>query len=249
MTTDTRPKMAAREVMLGGKAAIVSAICKGSGMLAPQLATTMCLVTTDAAVTPKALQEVLTRAVHRTFNMVTVDGEMSTNDCVIALANGLAGNPRISEPGPDLEVFEAALTDLLGEMARAMAADGEGATKLLEVVVDRRPRRRGGARRGPLHRLVAAREGRALRRRSELGPDPGHGGGAGRAPRAGPSIPFKARVSLQGVTVFGDGAPTEFDREALRCAHARAAGSTCWSSSPTATPARSPGAAISPTTT
>ena len=67
--------------------------------------------------------------------MLTVDGEMSTNDTVIALANGLAGNARISEPGPDLELFEAALTDLFGEMARAMAADGEGATRMLEVVV------------------------------------------------------------------------------------------------------------------
>jgi acetylglutamate kinase len=135
ITTDTRPKMASREVTLGGKTAIVSAICKGSGMLAPQLATTMCLVTTDAAVTPKALQDVLGRAVEKTLNMVSVDGEMSTNDCVLALANGLAGNPRISEPGPDMAVLETALTDLFGEMARAMAADGEGATKMMEVVV------------------------------------------------------------------------------------------------------------------
>src|SRR5512145_517185 len=139
MTTDTRPKMAAREVVLSGKTAIVSAICKGSGMLAPQLATTMCLVTTDAAVTPKALQEILGRAVQGTLNMVSVDGEMSTNDCVLALANGLAGNPRISEPGPDFAVLENALTDLLGEMARAMAADGEGATKMMEVVVTGAP--------------------------------------------------------------------------------------------------------------
>ena len=76
---------------------------------------------------------------------------MSTNDCVLALANGLAGNPRIAEPGPDLAVLETALTDLFGEMARAMAADGEGATKLLEVVVDRRaqPRRSPASARSP----------------------------------------------------------------------------------------------------
>src|SRR6266511_4578081 len=123
MTTDTRPKMAAREVTLGGKGAVLSAICKGSGMLAPQLATTVCVVTTDAAVTPKALQEILGRAVQSTLNMVSVDGEMSTNDCVLLLANGLAGNPRISEPGADLDVLENALTDLLGEMARAMRSE------------------------------------------------------------------------------------------------------------------------------
>ena len=135
MTTDTRPKMAAREVVLSGKSAVVSALCKGSGMLAPQLATTMCILVTDAAVTPPALQAALARAVRNTLNMVTVDGEMSTNDTVLVLANGLAGNPRITEPGPDLEVLEAALTDMFGEMARAMAADGEGATRMVEVVV------------------------------------------------------------------------------------------------------------------
>ena len=139
MTTDTRPKMAAREVTLGGKTAIVSAICKGSGMLAPQLATTICVVVTDAAVTPRALQDVLDRASKRTLERVTVDGEMSTNDTVYALANGLAGNARISEPGEDLERLENALTDLLGEMARAMAADGEGATRMLEVVITGAP--------------------------------------------------------------------------------------------------------------
>ena len=135
MTTDTRAKMASREVMLGGKQAVIACIAKGSGMLAPQLATALAIVTTDAAVTPKALQEVLGRAVQKTFNMLTVDGEMSTNDTVLALANGLAGNPRIGEAGPDLEVLEAAVSDLFGEMARAMAADGEGATRMAEVVV------------------------------------------------------------------------------------------------------------------
>src|SRR5512142_2730453 len=139
MTTDTRPKMAAREVTLGGKSAIISAICKGSGMLAPQLATTICVVVTDAAVTPRALQGALDHASKRTLERVTVDGEMSTNDTVYALANGLAGNARISEPGEDLETLENALTDLLGEMARAMAADGEGATRMIEVVVTGAP--------------------------------------------------------------------------------------------------------------
>ncbi|WP_242343759.1 bifunctional glutamate N-acetyltransferase/amino-acid acetyltransferase ArgJ [Anaeromyxobacter terrae] len=215
MTTDTRPKMAAREVTLGGKAAVVSAICKGSGMLAPQLATTMCLVTTDAAVTPKALQEALSRAVQKTLNMVTVDGEMSTNDCVIALANGLAGNPRIAEPGPDLTVLETALGDLLGEMGRAMAADGEGATKLVEVVVSGAP---GDEAARDCARSIASSP---LVKAALFGADPNWGRilstvGA-RAGAAGyPIDPFKARVSLQGIAVFGGGAPIEFDRENLR---------------------------------
>ena len=215
MTTDTRPKMAAREVVLGGKAAIVSAVCKGSGMLAPQLATTMCLVTTDAAITPRALQDALSRAVEKTLNMVTVDGEMSTNDCVLALANGLAGNPRIAEPGPDLAVLEAALTDLLGEMARAMAADGEGATKMVEVVVAGAPT---DAAARDCARAIASSP---LVKAALFGADPNWGRvlstvGA-RAGSQGYAIdPFKARVVIQGVPVFGGGAPIEFDRESLK---------------------------------
>lgn len=215
MTTDTRPKMASREVTLGGKAATVSAVCKGSGMLAPQLATTMCLVTTDAAVTPKALQDVLGRAVHRTLNMVTVDGEMSTNDCVLALANGLAGNARISEPGPDLAVLENALTDLLGEMARAMAADGEGATRMMEVVV-------AGAPDEAIARECAlAIATSPLVKAAVFGADPNWGRilatvGARAGAQGWPVDPFKARVTLQGVTVFAGGAPVEADRESLR---------------------------------
>ena len=215
MTTDTRPKMAAREVTLGGKTAIVSAICKGSGMLAPQLATTMCLVATDAAVTPKALQELLARAVVKTLNMVSVDGETSTNDCVLALANGLAGNARISEPGHDLEVLETAITDLFGEMARAMAADGEGATKMLEVVVTGAPTE------------VIAREcalavsSSPLVKAAVFGADPNWGRilatvGARAGAQDWPVDPFKAKVVLQGVTVFEGGAPVPFDREAMR---------------------------------
>ena len=215
MTTDTRAKLAAREVTLGGKSATISCICKGSGMLAPQLATTLAVVATDASITPKALQDVLRRSVHTTFNMLTVDGEMSTNDTVIALANGLAGNPRITEPGPDLELFEAALTDLFGEMARAMAADGEGATRMLEVVVAGAPSEisaRDCARAIAHSPLVKA---------SVFGADPNWGRilatvGSRAGSQGWPIDPFKARVSMQGVVVFERGAPVELDTEALR---------------------------------
>jgi acetylglutamate kinase len=215
MTTDTRPKMASREVTLGGKTAIVSAVCKGSGMLAPQLATTLCLVATDAAVTPKALQEVLGRAAEKTLNMVSVDGEMSTNDCVLVLANGLAGNPRISEPGPDLSVLETALTDLLGEMARAMAADGEGATKMMEVVVT------GAPTEAIARECALAVSSSPLVKAAVFGADPNWGRilatvGARAGAQGWPVDPFRAKVVLQGVTVFADGAPVELDRESLR---------------------------------
>ncbi len=215
MTTDTRPKMAAREVTLGGKPAVIAAVCKGSGMLAPQLATTMCLVATDAAITPKALQDALARAIVRTLNMVSVDGEMSTNDCVLVLANGLAGNPRIAEPGPDLSVLENALADLFGEMARAMAADGEGATKMMEVVVS------GAPTEAIARECALAISSSPLVKAAVFGADPNWGRilstvGARAGAQSWPVDPFKARVVLQGVTVFEDGAPREFDREALR---------------------------------
>jgi acetylglutamate kinase len=215
MTTDTRPKMTAREVVLGGKTATLSAVCKGSGMIAPQLATVLCVVATDAAVTPKALQEALARAVSRTFNMVNVDGDMSTNDCVLALANGLAGNPRIADPGPDLETFEEALTDLCGEMARAVAADGEGATKMVEVVVT------GAPSEAAAQDCARAIAGSPLVKAALFGADPNWGRvlatvGARAGTRGWAIDPFKARVSLQGVTVFAGGVPLDPDREALK---------------------------------
>ena len=215
MTTDTRPKMAAREVSLGGKQAVISCIAKGSGMLAPQLATAIALVTTDAAITPRALQDALSRAVQNTFNMLTVDGDMSTNDTVLALANGLAGNRRIEGPGPDLETFETALADLFGEMARAMAADGEGATKLLEVVVTGAPSDEAAR---DCARSIASSP---LVKAAVFGADPNWGRilstvGARAGSQGWPIDPFRARVALQGVTVFQGGAPVDIDREALR---------------------------------
>ncbi len=215
MTTDTRPKMAAREVVLGGKAATLTAICKGSGMIAPQLATVLCVVATDAAITPRALQECLGRAVTRTFNMVNVDGDTSTNDTVLALANGLAGNARIADPGPDLDTFENALADLCGEMARAVAADGEGATRMLAVVVA------GAPSDDAARDCATAIAGSPLVKAAVFGADPNWGRvlatvGSRAGARGWPIDPFRARITLQGVRVFEDGAPVDVDREALR---------------------------------
>ena len=215
MTTDTRPKMSAREVVLGGKAATLSAICKGSGMVAPQLATVLCVIATDAAVTPRALQDALARAVVKTFNMVNIDGDMSTNDTVLALANGLAGNPRIAEAGPDLDVLETALTDLCGEMARAVAADGEGATRMVEVVVSGAPSDEAAKD------CATAVAGSPLVKAALFGADPNWGRilatvGSRAGSRGWPIDPFRARVGIQGVTVFEKGAPVELDRDALK---------------------------------
>jgi acetylglutamate kinase len=215
LTTDTRTKTTAREITLSGKTATLTAICKGSEMIAPQLATVLCFITTDAAVTPKVLQEVLARATDRTFNMLAIDGEMSTNDCVVAMANGLAQNPRISDPGPDLEVFEAAVHDMCGEMARAIAADGAGATKMLEVVVS-------GAPSEPVARDCAkAIATSPLVKTALFGADPNWGRvlctvGSRAGSQNHPIDPYKARLFIQNVPLFGNGAPIDFDREALR---------------------------------
>jgi acetylglutamate kinase len=215
LTTDTRTKTTAREITLSGKTATLTAICKGSEMIAPQLATVLCFITTDAAVTPKVLQEVLARATDRTFNMLAIDGEMSTNDCVVAMANGLAQNPRIADPGPDLDVFEAAIHDICSEMARAIASDGAGATKMLEVVVS-------GAPSEPVARDCAkAIATSPLVKTALFGADPNWGRvlctvGSRAGSQNHPIDPYKARLSIQGVPLFGNGAPIDFDREALR---------------------------------
>jgi acetylglutamate kinase len=215
MTTDTRTKASAREVVLGGKTATITAICKGSGMIAPQLATVLCFVATDAAVAPPVLQDVLARAVDQTFNVVNIDGETSTNDCVLALANGLAGNARIDGPGPDLVILQTALADLCGEMARAVAADGEGATKMMEVRVSGAPSDEAA------RDCATAVAGSPLVKAALFGADPNWGRilatvGARAGSRGWPIDPFGAAVALQGVTVFAGGAPVDVDREALR---------------------------------
>ncbi|OPZ73666.1 MAG: Arginine biosynthesis bifunctional protein ArgJ [Firmicutes bacterium ADurb.Bin456] len=135
MTTDTFPKEAALRLQLGDKTVTVGGMAKGSGMIHPNLATMLCFLTTDAAITAGALKRALQYAVDRSFNMITVDGDTSTNDMVSIMAGGQAHNTKIEESGPDYELFQAALTELCGKLARDVARDGEGATKLLEVVV------------------------------------------------------------------------------------------------------------------
>jgi len=135
MTTDTVPKELAVRFTLGGKECRLGGIAKGSGMIHPNMATMLVFITTDAAISPDALQKALSEDVKTSFNMVSVDGDTSTNDMVSVLANGLAGNAPITGEGPDFDVFCAALGAVTRELCRRIAGDGEGATKLLECVV------------------------------------------------------------------------------------------------------------------
>lgn len=140
MTTDTSPKEIAVQIEFDGKKVLLGGMAKGSGMIHPNMATMLGLVTTDAAITNVCLQEALRRANEESFNMVTVDGDTSTNDTLVVIANGLAGNTPIDDVNsPNFRLFCAALKIVCQSLAKMIARDGEGATKLLEVSVINAP--------------------------------------------------------------------------------------------------------------
>ena len=135
MTTDTVKKEIAVQIEIGGKTVTIGGMCKGSGMIHPNMCTMLSFVTTDADITKELLQEALSEDVKDTYNMVSVDGDTSTNDTVLLLANGLAGNPKITEKNEDYAVFKKALNYINTYLAKKIAGDGEGATALFEVKV------------------------------------------------------------------------------------------------------------------
>lgn len=135
MTTDTHSKETAVSLEIGGKTVTIGSMCKGSGMIHPNMCTMLSFVTTDVSISKKLLQEALSEVVQDTYNMVSVDGDTSTNDTVLLLANGMAGNPEITEKNEDYEAFKAALFEVNKTQAMQIAGDGEGATALFEVKV------------------------------------------------------------------------------------------------------------------
>jgi glutamate N-acetyltransferase/amino-acid N-acetyltransferase len=136
MTTDTVPKTAVRTVTVGGRPVRLLGLAKGAGMIMPNMATLLAFVVTDAAVASAADLQVWLRAgADRSFNRITVDGDTSTNDTLLLLANGLAENPPLAADSPDLPVFREVLDDLLDDLAMQVVADGEGATKLVTIAV------------------------------------------------------------------------------------------------------------------
>lgn len=215
MTTDTRIKLATRSVRVGGAEVTLAAFGKGAGMIAPELATMLVFVATDAAITPEALAGCVRRASDATFNHLTIDDDMSTNDAAIVLANGLAQNPPIDGPGDAMAAFEDALTSLCMEMARAIAEDGEGATKLVTVHLSGAPDERAAL---DLARAVA---GSNLVKAAVFGADPNWGRvlaslGARVGSRKYAVDPLRATVRIQGVTVYEGAGPTPVDPLPLR---------------------------------
>ena len=135
MTTDTIPKEVAVEVSIGGKTCRIGGIAKGSGMINPNMATMLSFITTDVDIAPEVLDSVLKENVKTSYNQICVDGDTSTNDMVVVLANGLAGNDRITGEGEALDAFREALSAVTVYLAKKLARDGEGATKLIECIV------------------------------------------------------------------------------------------------------------------
>lgn len=215
LTTDTRTKIAIRELRLGGRPVRIAGIAKGSGMIEPNMATMLSFLVTDAAVARPLLQRLLREAVGTSFNRVSVDGEGSTSDSVFLLANGAAGHPSIRErESAGARRFAGALRALCEELAREIARDGEGATKLVTVVVR-------GATSDAQAELAARRIANSLLVKTALfGGDPNWGRILQTLGAARVAIDLsKAQVHLGGVRVFGRGrgaSPAERKRAALR---------------------------------
>lgn len=214
MTTDTTRKLASRTIELDGIPVTIAGVCKGSGMIAPQLATMIAVIVTDCAIAAADLQAALAETAPATFGQLVVDGDMSTNDSVFALANGLAGNPRLAQGSAGYRAFVAALIDLFDELARDIAADGEGATKRLEVRIEQAPTLEIAR---DLARSIAAS---SLVKAAMFGQDPNWGRilatvGARAGSQGWDLEPARAAVAVQGTLVF-DAAPVAFDRAQLK---------------------------------
>lgn len=204
MTTDTRPKEAVRRVRAGGGSYTVGAMAKGSGMVHPDMATTLGFVTTDVGIEPGALREALRGAVDRTFNRITVDGDTSTNDMVAVLANGASGVDADADP----DAFGSALHDVLADLARAVARDGEGATRLVTVRVT------GGRTEEEALQVARTVAGSLLVRTAVHGADANWGRIVAAAGRAGVELePQRFRVTLNGLAVLEPGWVSDYSEE------------------------------------
>jgi glutamate N-acetyltransferase/amino-acid N-acetyltransferase len=135
MTTDTFPKIVMKKVKLGSKTGTIVGICKGAGMICPDMATMLCFIMTDSAVEQMTLDKTLSDAVNITFNTITVDGDRSTNDTVLIMANGMAGNPPITEKSKSYATFKNTLYNVMFDLAKLIVKDGEGATKFIEIEI------------------------------------------------------------------------------------------------------------------
>ena len=211
ITTDTYSKACATTVTIGGEEVRFGAIAKGSGMIQPNMATMLCFITTDAAIDSKLLQKALSEIVEVSFNMISIDGDMSTNDMCIVLANGAAGNDPITAEGDDYETFKNALQSICQGLAKRIAADGEGATKFLTVNV------KGTKSFGDAKTIAMSVAKSPLVKTAFFGEDPNWGRVICAVGYAGvPMDPQKTVVKFGGIPVYANGVGAAFDEEELR---------------------------------
>lgn len=211
LTTDTRTKEIVVEAEINGKAVTMAGVAKGSGMIHPNMATMLAFITTDAAIEHDLLHYILKKTTDKTFNQITVDGDTSTNDMVVILANGAAGNSVIEKETADYEVFEAMLSTVMEELAKLIAQDGEGATKLIETKVLH-------AKDQLTARMIAKKiVGSSLVKTAMFGADPNWGRIICAIGYADPSIdPEKVDIFIGGLAVLLNSQPQPFDEMKMR---------------------------------
>lgn len=210
ITTDTHSKAVTATFTIGGKEVHMGAIAKGSGMIRPNMATMLCYITTDIAIDQKLLQKALSASVEKSFNMISVDGDMSTNDTVVVLANGAAGNEKITYEDDDYHVFYENLMDLCIEVAKEIAADGEGASKFLTINVH-------GAATAADAKLVGMTVANSpLVKTAFFGEDPNWGRVICAVGYSGAQmVPEQTVVKFGGIPIFINGMGADYDEKAL----------------------------------
>ena len=208
ITTDTYSKACSCEVEIGGKAVRFGAIAKGSGMIQPNMATMLCYITTDANISSQLMQKALSDIVEVSFNMISVDGDMSTNDTVLVLANGESGAPEIKAGSPEYDKFYATLKEICQELSKRIAADGEGATKFLTINVK-------GTKTFEDAKTVAMSIAKSpLVKTAFFGEDPNWGRVICAVGYAGiPMEPEKTVIKFGGIPVYANGLGAEFKEE------------------------------------
>jgi glutamate N-acetyltransferase/amino-acid N-acetyltransferase len=208
ITTDTHSKSVTCEFELSGKTVRMGAIAKGSGMIRPNMATMLCYITTDIAIDQALLQKAVSGCVEKSFNMISVDGDMSTNDMVIVLANGEANNAKITEENADYQIFFDKLMMLCTELAKQIAADGEGASKFLTINV------KGAKSFADTVGMAIANS--PLVKTAFFGEDPNWGRVICAVGYSGADmVPEKTVVKFGGITIFANGTGATYDEKAL----------------------------------
>ena len=208
ITTDTYSKACSCEVEIGGQAVRFGAIAKGSGMIQPNMATMLCYITTDANISSQLMQKALSEIVEVSFNMISVDGDMSTNDTVLVLANGASGAAEITDGSPEFDKFYATLKEICQELSKRIAADGEGATKFLTINVS-------GTKTFEDAKTVAMSIAKSpLVKTAFFGEDPNWGRVICAVGYAGiPMVPEKTVIKFGGVPVYANGLGAEFNED------------------------------------